>query len=261
MTNEMINELNVETIDQSLLDGKVAIVTGGSRGIGAEIAKTLAQHGAHVIINYRQRADDANDIVNMIENDGGSALAIQADVSNPADVTNFINDVKERYEKIDILVNNAGITRDRTFRKLTEDEWTDVINVNLNSVFLMTSAVINHMYDQQFGRIINISSVIGQTGGFGQTNYAASKAGLIGFTKSLALETATTGITVNAILPGFIDTEMVQHVPEKVLNNIISTIPMRRLGETSEIAQAVLFLTGANYMTGQSLHINGGLFM
>lgn len=251
----------ITSSNHSLLDGKVAIVTGGSRGIGAEIAKTLATYGAHVVINYRERADDANKVIHTIENSGGSAYAIQSDVSDSLSVKQFINEVISRYGKIDVLINNAGITRDRTFRKLSESEWNDVINVNLNSVFLMTSAVINTMVEQEFGRIINISSVIGQTGGFGQTNYAASKAGLIGFTKSLALEMATSGVTVNAILPGFIDTEMVQQVPEHVLNNIISSIPMRRLGTTDEIAHAVLYLTEADYVTGQSLHINGGLFM
>lgn len=261
MTNKTLNKSNTSVVDQTLLDGKVAIITGGSRGIGSEIAKTLANHGAQVIINYRERADDANKVVKTIESKGGSALAIQSDVSNGADVKRFIDDVKSHYGKIDILVNNAGITRDKTFRKLTEQDWNDVINVNLNSAFLTTSTVIEHMIDQQFGRIINISSIIGQTGGFGQTNYAASKAGLIGFTKSLALETATSGITVNAILPGFINTEMVQQVPENILNNIISTIPMKRLGKPEEIGEAVLYLTQADYITGQSLHINGGLFM
>lgn len=169
--------------------------------------------------------------------------------------------MKSRFKTIDILINNAGITRDRTFRNLSEDDWTDVIDVNLNSAFLTTSAVIQHMLAQEYGRIINMSSVIGKIGGFGQTNYAASKAGLIGLTKSLALETATSGVTVNAVLPGFIDTEMVQEVPENILDHIISTIPMRRLGTTEEIAEAVLFLISANYMTGQSLHVNRGLFM
>lgn len=261
MTKNIISELNIKENRSSLLEGKVAIVTGGSRGIGADIAKFLASNGAQVIINYHSSEERANTIVNDIEEQGGTAYAIQADVSNATNVRRFIEDVKSRFDKIDILINNAGITRDRTFRNLTEKEWNEVIDVNLNSIFLMTSAVINEMLDQEFGRIINISSVIGQTGGFGQTNYAAAKAGLVGFTKSLALETATSGITVNAILPGFINTEMVQQVPEKILNNIISTIPMKRLGETSEIAEAVLFLTQANYMTGQSLHVNGGLYM
>lgn len=257
----MKNQLEIQPTKNLLLNGKVAIVTGGSRGIGAEIAKKLAKKGAQVVINYKSSADHANAIVKEIEHSGGSAYAICSDISNTEDVRDFIEEVKSRYGKIDILVNNAGITRDRTFRNLSEEEWNEVIDVNLNSVFLTTSAVINQMLEQKYGRIINISSVIGQTGGFGQTNYAASKAGLIGFTKSLALETATSGVTVNAILPGFIDTEMVQQVPENILNNIISTIPMRRLGQTDEIADAVLFLTQASYMTGQSLHVNGGLYM
>jgi acetoacetyl-CoA reductase len=158
-------------------------------------------------------------------------------------------------------VNNAGITRDRTFRKLSNDEWNEVIDVNLNSVFYTTSEVINHMLEQKYGRIINISSIIGQAGGFGQSNYAASKAGLIGLTKSLALETARSGITVNAVCPGFIETEMVGEMPDNVKESIISKIPMQRLGQTDEIAEAVLFLAQATYITGQSINVNGGLYM
>lgn len=261
MKEKTTNQLEIQASEAPLLHGKVAIVTGGSRGIGAEVAKQLAKHGAQVVINYRSSAEQANSIVQEIKNIGGSANAISSDISVAADVQDLIEEVISRYGKIDILVNNAGITRDRKFQNLSKEEWNEVIDVNLNSAFLTTSAVIDQMLEQQSGRIINISSIIGQTGGFGQTNYAASKAGLIGFTKSLALETATTGITVNAILPGFINTDMVQQVPETILNNIISTIPMRRLGKTREIADAVLFLTQANYMTGQSLHINGGLYM
>ena len=167
----------------------------------------------------------------------------------------------KRYGKIDILVNNAGITKDRTFRKMSRQEWEQVINVNLNSAFNTTSAVINHMLEQKFGRIINISSIIGQAGGFGQTNYSASKAGLLGFTKSLALETAKNGITVNAICPGFIETEMVAAMPENVKDAIIAKVPVQRLGSTSEIADAVVFLAQSSYITGQEINVNGGLYM
>ncbi|MBK3494134.1 3-oxoacyl-[acyl-carrier-protein] reductase [Viridibacillus sp. YIM B01967] len=243
------------------LEGKVAVVTGGSRGIGAEIAKVLARNGARVAINYQNSSDKANAIVNEIEQEGGTSFAFKADVMVADNVHKFIEEVLERYGKIDILINNAGITRDRTFRKMKLEEWEEVIDVNLNSVFKTTSEVINHMLEQKSGRIINISSIIGQAGGFGQTNYAASKAGLLGFTKSLALETAKNGITVNAICPGFIETEMVAAMPEDVKDSIIAKVPMRRLGQTDEVADTVLFLINSSYITGQEINVNGGLYM
>ncbi|KXH81864.1 3-oxoacyl-[acyl-carrier-protein] reductase [Sporosarcina sp. HYO08] len=250
-----------KTVAVKPLEGKVAIVTGGSRGIGASIAKELASQGAQVAINYQSRSDAADAVVKEIEENGGSSVAVQADVSSAADIAKFIEEVKNKYGKIDILVNNAGITRDRTFRRLSEEEWNDVINVNLNSVYNTTSAVINHMLENKSGRIINISSIIGQAGGFGQTNYAAAKAGMIGFTKSLALETARNGITVNAVCPGFIGTEMVQAMPEDVLAKVVSKVPMQRLGTPEEIAEAVVFLAQADYITGQTINVNGGLYM
>ncbi|MFC5587694.1 3-oxoacyl-[acyl-carrier-protein] reductase [Sporosarcina soli] len=243
------------------LEGKVAIVTGGSRGIGAAIAKELARKGAQVAINYQSNVESADAVIKAIEEEGGTSYAIKADVSDANDIQQFIGSVKERFGKIDILVNNAGITRDKTFRNLSEEEWNEVIDVNLNSVYRTTSVVINEMLEQKYGRIINISSIIGQAGGFGQTNYAASKAGMIGFTKSLALETAKNGITVNAVCPGFIATEMVSAMPEKVLDSIVSKVPMRRLGEVDEIAEAVVYLATANYITGQTINVNGGLYM
>lgn len=261
MTRETTDQLKMETTQKGSLSGKVAIVTGSSRGIGAEIAKELAKNGAQVVINSRSTSAAVEAVIKEIEKAGGTASAISANVSDFSEVQQLIEEVKSRYGKIDILVNNAGITRDRTFRNLTPEEWHEVMDVNLNSAFLTTSAVINHMLERKQGRIINISSIIGQTGGFGQTNYAASKAGLVGFTKSLALETARTGITVNAILPGFIETEMVKEIPGNILENIVSKIPMQRLGRTSEVAEAVLFLSQAEYITGQSIHVNGGLYM
>lgn len=251
----------VQSEPKKPLDGQVAVVTGGSRGIGATIAKELAKNGACVALNYVSGVENAEALVKEIEEEGGTSLSFKADVTKEEDVKSFMEEVKTKFGKIDILVNNAGITRDRTFRKMEPNDWNEVINVNLNSVYLTTSAVIDTMLEQEHGRIINISSIVGQAGGFGQTNYAASKAGLVGFTKSLALETARKGITVNAICPGFIATEMVSAMPEKVLNNIISQVPMKRLGETEEIAEAVLFLTQAKYITGQSINVNGGLYM
>ena len=243
------------------LEGKVAVVTGGSRGIGAAIAKELARNGAYVAINYQSNTESAAAVVKAIEEEGGTSYAIKADVSDGDGIQHFIGAVKERYGKIDILVNNAGITRDRTFRKMSEDDWNEVIDVNLNSVYRTTSAVINEMLEQKSGRIINISSIIGQAGGFGQTNYSASKAGMIGFTKSLALETARNGITVNAVCPGFIETEMVAAMPENVKQSIISKVPMQRLGQVDEIAEAVIYLAKSSYITGQTINVNGGLYM
>lgn len=260
MTMSLAQLTALNTITKPL-EGKVAVVTGGSRGIGATIAKVLAKNGAYVAINYQTSIDRAEAVVKEIEDQGGISFAIKSDVSKPDDVKSLMEEVKNRYGKIDILINNAGITRDRTFRKLSNEEWSEVIDVNLSSVFYTTSEVINHMLEQGYGRIINISSIIGQVGGFGQSNYAASKAGIIGLTKSLALETAKNGITVNAVCPGFIETEMVGEMPENVLENIISKIPMKRLGQTDEIAEAVLFLIQANYITGQSINVNGGLYM
>ena len=262
--------------DVKPLAGKVAVVTGGSRGIGAEIAKVLAKNGALVAINYQNSSEKADNIVQEIEQQGGTAFAFKANVMEADHVHKFIEEVLNRYGHIDILINNAGITRDKTFRKMSLEEWEDVINVNLNSVYKTTSEVINvnlnsaykttsevinHMLEKKYGRIINISSIIGQSGGFGQTNYSASKAGLLGFTKSLALETAKNGITVNAICPGFIETEMVAAMPENVIESIIAKVPMRRLGQTDEVAETVLFLIKSSYITGQEINVNGGLYM
>lgn len=244
------------------LDNKVAIVTGGSRGIGKSIALELARQGAKVVINYNSNADAALEVVKEIEALGSQAYASQADVSDSAQAKVLIDDAIRQFGKVDLLVNNAGITRDRSFLKLTEENWRKVIDVNLNSAFNTTSAVLPSMVEQKFGRIINISSVIGQSGNVGQTNYAASKAGLIGFTKSLALEMANKGVTVNAICPGFIETEMVSEIPAEILEKIVSKIPQRRLGQPQEIARAVVYLASeGDYITGQQLNINGGLYM
>ena len=244
------------------LDNKIAIVTGGSRGIGRAIALELAANGAKVVINYQNNEEAANAVVSEIEKLGGFAITSQADISDSVQAKVLVEETLNQFGKVDILINNAGITRDKTFRKLGEADWRKVIDVNLNSVYNTTSAVLPTMLEQKYGRIINISSIIGQAGGFGQTNYAAAKAGLIGFTKSLALETARSNITVNAVCPGFIETEMVAEMPDEVLNQIVSKIPQRRLGQTAEIARAVYFLVAdGNYITGQQLNINGGLYM
>lgn len=243
------------------LKDKVVIVTGSSKGIGATIAKELAKKGANVVINYNASSASAESVVDEITEFGGKAIACKANVSSLEEAQLLVEKTISEFGRIDILVNNAGITRDRTFRKLSQAEWNEVINVNLNSVYHTTSAVINVMLEQKFGRIINISSVIGQSGGFGQTNYSAAKAGMIGFTKSLALETARSGITVNAICPGFIATEMTAEIPANVMEGIVGKIPMKRLGKTSEIAEAVIFLANSEYITGQCINVNGGLYM
>ncbi|HWI48704.1 MAG TPA: 3-oxoacyl-[acyl-carrier-protein] reductase [Rummeliibacillus sp.] len=243
------------------LTNQVAIVTGASRGIGAEIAKVLAQKGATVVATYSSSEKEMQKVVHEIEEKGGHAIALKANVSEEDDSQRLIEEVLKQFSKVDILINNAGITKDRSFRKMSKDEWDQVINVNLNGIFHTTSAVINHMIDRKYGRIINISSIIGQAGGFGQTNYAASKAGILGFTKSLALETAKNGITVNAVCPGFIETEMVAAMPENVKQNIVAKVPMQRLGTTCEIAEAVLYLIQASFVTGQEINVNGGLYM
>ncbi|HEY5512734.1 MAG TPA: 3-oxoacyl-[acyl-carrier-protein] reductase [Geomonas sp.] len=243
------------------LEGKVAVVTGGSRGIGAAIAKELGREGATVVINYNDSHKLAQAVVEEIKAMGSSAIALQADISEAKPTKGFIEEVLEKFGRIDILVNNAGITRDRTFHKMSFEEWHKVIDTNLSSVFNTCKVALPAMMEQKYGRIINISSVVGQAGGFGQTNYASAKAGLIGFTKSLALETARKGVTVNAICPGFIATEMVSEMPESVLEAIIAQIPMKKLGEPAEIAKGVIYLCESEYMTGQCLNLNGGLYM
>lgn len=244
------------------LTGKVAIVTGGSRGIGAAISMELARQGVKIVLNYVSREELAEKMVADINEIGGEAYAVRADVSSTEDAANLVQEAIEHFGRVDILVNNAGITRDSTFKKLSSEDWRKVIDVNLNSVYNTTSAALPHLLESDAGRIINISSIIGQAGGFGQTNYAAAKAGLIGYTKSLALELAKTNVTVNAICPGFIGTEMVQAIPEKVLAGIVEKVPQKRLGKPEEVARGVAFLcSDGAYITGQQLNINGGLYM
>ncbi len=243
------------------LAGKIAVVTGGSRGIGAAIAKGLGKEGATVMINYNHSHEEAQTVVNEIKAMGSSAFAMQADISDAEATRVFIEKTLADFGKIDILVNNAGITRDKTFKKMSFEEWHRVIDTNLSSVFNTCKIALPSMLAQKYGRIINISSVIGQTGGFGQTNYAAAKAGLIGFSKSLALETARGGVTVNCICPGYIATEMVNAMPENVREAIIAQVPMQKLGAPEEIAKGVIFICESEYMTGQSLNLNGGLYL
>ena len=240
---------------------KVVLVTGGSRGIGSAISMELGTPEFTVIVNYNHSKEHADNVVEKIKNQGGNAIALQANISIPEECASLFETIESSIGKVDVLINNAGITRDKSFRKMGLSEWNEVINTNLTSAYNTSNLAITSMIEQKYGRIINISSVIGLSGGFGQTNYAAAKAGLIGFSKSLALETAKYGITVNNICPGFIGTEMVAAMPKEVLDGIVSKIPAQRLGDPSDIAKGVRFLIESAYMTGQCLNINGGLYM
>lgn len=240
---------------------KVALVTGGSRGIGSAISLELGKPEFIVIVNYNHSREHADKVVEQIRSNGGEAYAVQGNIANSEEISKMFEEIESNYGSVSILVNNAGITRDKSFRKMDVSEWNAVIDTNLSSAFNTTKLALPKMLEEGYGRIVNISSVIGQSGGFGQTNYAAAKAGLLGFTKSLALETAKSGVTVNAICPGFIGTDMVMAMPEEVLQKVISRIPVQRLGDPSEIAKGVRFLIDTGYMTGQALNINGGLYM
>ena len=244
------------------LDGRVALVTGASRGIGRAIALELASAGAAIAINYRSSEAEARQVEQQIASDSGTAMTVCADVSQPAEVRAMVERVVAGLGRIDILVNNSGITRDRTLHKLKDEDWLAVINTNLNSVFFCTSAVLPAMMERKYGRIINISSLSGQAGNFGQSNYAAAKAGIIGFTKAAALELARYNITVNAIAPGFTATDMFAKVPEDIQQQIKAKIPARRFATPREIAEAALFLAAhGDYITGQVIGVNGGMYM
>jgi len=244
------------------LKDKVAIVTGASRGIGRAIALAFAREGANVVINFRTRDDLAEEVVSKIKKLGQKALKVQADVRNLEEVNEMVELVIKEFGRIDILVNNAGIIRDKTLRKMTKDDWDDVIQTNLTGIFNCCKAVWESMIKAGGGCIINISSVVGEMGNFGQTNYAASKAGVIGFTKSLAKEGARKGIRVNAIAPGFIETDMITSVPEEIKKKLLKQIPLGRFGKPEEVAKLAVFLASedASYITGQTININGGLY-
>lgn len=246
-----------------MLENKVAIVTGASRGIGKETALTLASYGATVIINYNGSKEKAEAVVEEILEAGGCAKAIQANVADSDSVKTMIDDVKKEFGRIDILVNNAGITKDNLLMGMKEEDFDAVIDTNLKGAFLCMKHVIRIMMKQRYGRIINMSSVTGVMGNAGQVNYAASKAGLLGMTKSLAREVGFRGITVNAVAPGFIDTEMTQVLPENVKEEMIASIPLKRAGQTKDIAETVAFLASdkAAYITGQTISVDGGMHM
>jgi len=244
------------------LHGKVALVTGAARGIGRAIALELADRGATVAINFRASFALAESLREELEEAGAESFLAPGDVSRREEARRVVKDVLDSYKHLDILVNNAGITRDRSLRKMSDDEWSEVIDTNLHGTYYCTSAALPGMIAQKYGRIVNISSFVGQAGNFGQANYAASKAGIIGFTKVLALEMARYNVTANVIAPGFTETDMVGAMPPEVLEQVKARIPIGRLARPEEIAKAVAFLVlDGDYITGQQININGGLDM
>ena len=247
----------------SKLSGKAALVTGASRGIGKAIALELARQGADVAVNYAGSADRAAEVVKEIESLGGKAIAIQGDVADSKRVTEMVQETIQTFGRLDILVNNAGITRDTLLMRMKEEDWDAVINTNLKGVFLSTKAVTRQMMKQRSGRIINIASVVGLAGNAGQANYVAAKAGVIGLTKTTARELAPRGITVNAVAPGFIETDMTGALPEGVAGDMLGQIPLGRFGAPEDVAKLVGFLASddASYMTGQTLNVDGGMVM
>lgn len=245
------------------LEGKAALVTGASRGIGREIALELARQGANVAVNFSGSEAKANEVVDEIKALGREAFAVKCDVSNSEQVTEMVKETIASFGKLDILINNAGITKDNLLMRMKEAEWDDVININLKGVFLCTKAVTRQMMKQRVGRIINIASIVGVSGNPGQANYVAAKAGVIGLTKTTAKELASRNITVNAIAPGFITTDMTDKLPEEVITEMLKQIPLARLGEPKDIAKITAFLASddSSYITGQTLHIDGGMVM
>jgi len=244
------------------LEGKTALVTGASRGIGRAIALELAREGASVALVYQHNEAKAKAVADEIAKLGGSAKLFQADVGDSQQARAVVKQAAEEFGRLDVLVNNAGITRDSSLKKMTDEQWEEVIKTNLNGYFYCTSAAIPFMLQQNYGRIINISSMNGQIAAFGQANYSASKGAIIALTRTAALELAKSGITVNTVSPGFTETDMFANVPEKIQEQIKGRIPLGRFGKPEEIAKAVLFLAvDGDYITGQQINVNGGAHM
>jgi NAD(P)-dependent dehydrogenase (short-subunit alcohol dehydrogenase family) len=244
------------------LDGKTALVTGGARGIGRAIALELAREGAKVAVNYQSSDAAAQEVADTINKAGGACLLAKANLADPKQARAMVKKVAEQLGHLDILVNNAGITRDKQIGKLTDEDWLEVIQTNLNAVFFCTSAAIPIMTGQSYGRIVNIASMNGQVGAFGQANYSASKGGVIAFTRTAALELARSNITVNCVVPGYTETDMFAKVPADIQAQIKAKIPLRRFAQPAEIARAVVYLaTDGDYVTGQQINVNGGAYM
>ena len=246
-----------------MLKGKIAVVTGGGRGIGKNIAKVFANQGATVVINYRKSQAEAEAVVEEIRAAGGTCEAFKCDISVSSEVDAFFKTVVERFVRMDILVNNAGVTKDGLIMRMKDDDFNQVVDINLKGTFFCTRAASNIMMKQRYGRIVNISSVIGLIGNAGQANYAASKAGIIGLSQSVAKELATRNVTVNVVAPGFIESDMTEVLSDKVKEAILGSIPMKRMGTGEEVANAALFLASdlANYITGQVITVDGGMVM
>lgn len=245
-------------------NARTVVITGGSKGIGRSVAYRFAEENAKIIIIHFDPSDDAcNETIDQLSANGVTAESYRADISSFEVADSLFREILEKHEKIDVLINNAGITRDTLLLRMSEEIWDDVLRVNLKSVFNCTKAVIRPMSQQRSGAIVNISSVVGQIGNFGQSNYAASKAGIMGFTKSIAREVAGRGVNVNAVAPGFIDTEMTQVIPEKAKENFLKQIPFGKMGKPEDVAEAVYWLcsNAAGYITGQVIHVNGGMYM
>ncbi len=244
-----------------MLDGQTCLVTGSSRGIGRGIAKDFAANGGEVVVNYRSSEAEAQAVVEEIEADGGDAIAVQADVADMDDVQSMADEVHDEYGQVDVLVNNAGITIDKKFEKMTRDDWKTVMEVNLGGVFNCTKTFFEDVRTADEGRLINVSSVVGQQGNIGQANYATTKSGLFGFTRTLALELAHENSTANCVAPGFVETDMLEHVPDRVREKILRNIPLDRFAEVEDIVGIVRFVASkeSSYMTGQILGVNGGM--
>jgi 3-oxoacyl-[acyl-carrier protein] reductase len=245
------------------LEGKVALVTGASRGIGRATALALAEVGANVAVNYQRCCDAAQEVCGKVREFGVKSAAFQADISCSDQCDAMVESVVKDFGRVDVLINNAGITRDKSFLKMSRQMWDEVLGVNLTGTFNVTHAFLNGMVENGWGRVINIASVVGQMGNFGQSNYAVTKGGMIAFTMSLAREVARKGVTVNAVAPGFIETDMTKDLPSVALTNVQAMTPIGRLGKPEEVAAAVVFLAtpGAGYITGQVISVNGGLYM
>ena len=245
------------------LSGQIAVVTGASRGIGRAVAFSLAQAGAYVVVNYRGNQAAAEESLAAVVDAGGKGELAQFDIAIEDQVEEALKKVVDAHGKIDILVNNAGVTADNLLIRMKPTDWDQVIGINLKGTVLCTKAATRHMIGERYGRIINIASVVGQMGNVGQALYAASKAGIIGFTKTVAREVATRGITVNAVAPGFIETDMTAKLPEKLREEFLKKIPLGRFGTCAEVAEMIVVLAGAGsgYITGQVFNVNGGLYM